>query len=175
MLRQWQDQDYPIFAELNADPEVMHYFPACLSREESDEIANTCRKFITERGWSFWAVELKDIREFIGFVGLHKPKANLPFSPCVEVGWRLHKKFWNQGYATEGAKASLQYAFETLKLDEVVSFTAIANQRSRAVMERLGMEDSNQNFMHPDLPGNHPLAEHILYKISKSRFRLMKR
>ena len=170
MLRQWIEEDLPIFAALNSDPEIMKYFPALLSREESDAMATKCKSLIEERGWGVWAVELKSSNEFIGFVGLHTPKPNIPFSPCVEIAWRLHKKFWGNGYATEAAQQALSHAFNSLNLKEVVSFTTISNLRSRAVMERLGLTNTYRNFEHPDVPKGHPLSEHVLYKITKSEW-----
>lgn len=167
LLRQWKQVDFPAFASLNADPEVMEHIPALLSRGESDSMAEQCFALISEKGWGFWAVELKASGEFLGFVGLNQPEDTFPFSPCIEVGWRLAKQYWGNGYATEAARCALKYAFKNLKLDEVVSFTAVANKRSRAVMERIGMVNSNQNFMHPNIAKNHPLSEHVLYKISK--------
>jgi ribosomal-protein-alanine N-acetyltransferase len=170
LLRQWVENDLPIFAALNSDHEVMEYFPALLSIEESNEIAEKCKSLISERGWGFWAVELKSSGEFIGFVGLHIPKPNLPYSPCVEIGWRLIKKSWGNGYATEAGQEALDYAFNTLNLSEVVSFTTISNIRSRSVMKRLGFSNTHQNFEHPDIQKGHPLSEHVLYKISKQEW-----
>lgn len=170
LLRQWQAQDFSVFAQLNDDPQVMEYFPSTLNREESDNIAKKCRSLISENGWGFWATELKETDEFIGFVGLHKPKSTLPFSPCVEIGWRLHKNYWGNGYATEAGKEVLRYAFEVLKLNEVVSFTTASNFRSRAVMERLDLANTKQNFKHPDVSRNHHLSEHVLYKITQSKW-----
>lgn len=169
-LRQWIDADFPMFAELNSDPAVMQYFPKLLEPVDSDAIAEKCRQLIAERGWGFWAVSLKDTGCFIGFVGLHQPKANLPFSPCVEIGWRLHKHYWRRGFATEAATEALRFAFEVLSLDEVVSFTARSNQPSRAVMERLGMYNTHNDFKHPDIESDHPLSEHVLYKITRSEW-----
>ena len=170
LLRQWKEGDLVAFRELNSDLLVMAYFPSVLNQQQSDAVADQCKGFISSRGWSFWAVELKDVREFIGFVGLHEPDSVFPFSPCVEIGWRLHKKFWGKGYATEAAKESLAYAFNELDLSEVVSFTTVSNFRSRAVMQKLGLKNSRQNFEHPDLPKDHPLSEHVLYKITKAEW-----
>jgi len=176
LLRQWKESDLVVFQKLNSDPEVMEYFPATLSQEESDAVAQKCKEFISDRGWSFWAVELKSSNEFIGFVGLHEPDSKLPFTPCVEIGWRLLKSFWGKGYATEAAHKSLEYSFNELGLSEVVSFTTVSNLRSRAVMEKLGLKNSKQNFEHPDVPKEHPLSEHVLYKITKAEWqtKLMK-
>ena len=170
LLREWSDRDLSGFAELNSDPETMAFFPGQLSREESDAVAEKCQSLISKRGWGFWAVELKSSGEFMGFVGLHTPKPNLPFSPCVEIGWRLLKKYWGKGYATEAAQASLGYAFNTLNLNEVVSFTTVSNVRSRSVMQRLGFSNTHQNFEHPDIDKGHLLSEHVLYKITKQEW-----
>jgi RimJ/RimL family protein N-acetyltransferase len=151
-LRQWRDSDLEPFAQLNADPLVMAYFPSPLQRDESDAIARRCRELIDQQGWGFWAVELQESESFIGFVGLHEPRPDLPFSPCVEIGWRLASHYWGKGYATEAARYALQFGFEKLALPEVVSFTVTGNLRSRHVMERLGMHDTETTFEHPALP-----------------------
>lgn len=168
ILRPWGDDDYEPFAELNADSRVMEYFPRLMTREESDAQANTIRSLIDERGWGMWACELKATAEFTGFTGLHTPSSELPFSPCVEVGWRLAHRFWNHGLATEAALKSLQFAFENLDLAEVVAFAVVGNLRSRAVMQKIGMVNTGRNFIHPDIPHDSPLREHVLYKIAKS-------
>ncbi len=93
ILRQWQDSDDDPFATLNADPEVMRHFPSTLNRDESDKLANRIRNNIADNGWGFWAVQGKGSGQFIGFVGLNRPQADLPFNPCVEVGWRLARQF----------------------------------------------------------------------------------
>ena len=173
-LRQWQASDFAIFAEMNADPEVMKYFPKSLSATVSDVIANKCQHLIKDNGWGFWAVSLKDCSEqshaFIGFVGLNQTHADMSFAPCVEIAWRLRKEFWGQGYATEAARASLYFAFTELVLDEVVAFTTVINQRSQLIMARIGMTDMQGNFYHPALDANHPLAEHVLYKITRQQW-----
>lgn len=171
LLRQWQQSDFLPFAALNADPQVMEYFPSVLSSAQSDVMARRCQELIAERGWGLWAVELLSTGAFIGFVGLHTPKETLPCAPCVEVGWRLLAQYWGKGYATEAAKSALAFAFDELCVPEVVSFTSVENQRSRQVMERLGMSNSEANFLHPDLPAEHELAEHVLYKISAEQYR----
>ncbi len=165
-LRQWCPSDREPFAALNADPKVMAFFPALLSRAESDSIADRCQSLIAEYGWGFWAVETRNTGEFIGFVGLHTPTYELPFSPCVEVGWRLAAKHWGNGYATEAARVALGVGFEQLALTDIVSFTTIGNVRSRAVMERLGMRDTAETFEHPNVPVGNALREHCLYRIS---------
>jgi RimJ/RimL family protein N-acetyltransferase len=148
----------------------MEYYLKPQSRFESDAMADKCETLIAERGWGFWAVEIKATGEFIGFVGLHIPSTILPFSPCVEIGWRLARPCWGRGYATEAARAALQVGFERLALQEIVSFTAISNRRSCAVMERLHMVRDGETFDHPDVPGESGLREHCLYRISRENW-----
>lgn len=166
LLRQWRAEDRQPFSEMNADPEVMKYFPALLTREQSDLLADRCQAFIEERGWGLWAVEAKAEGLFIGFVGLSIPVADLPFNPCVEIGWRLSRAAWGKGYATEAARAVLRVGFETFHLGEIVSFTSVINVKSRAVMERLGLIRDSLTFEHPRVPSGNILREHCLYRIS---------
>lgn len=166
-LRQWREADKEPFAALNADPEVMEYFPATLGRSESDAMTEKCRALIAERGWGFWATELLATGEFIGFVGLHQPVHHFPFAPCVEIGWRLARPYWGLGYATEAALGALAVGFEQLGPAEIVSFTYVGNGRSRAVMERLGMQPDNNTFDHPGLAEGHRLREHCLYRMPR--------
>ena len=169
-LRQWIESDREPFARLNADPRVMEFFPSILDRAASDAMIDRLQTKIADRGWGFWAVELKQDNQFIGFVGLQIPRADFPFSPCVEIGWRLAFEYWGKGYATEAAEAALKVGFNRLELPEIVSFTAIENHRSRAVMERLGMNQAVETFEHPSLPVGHPLREHYLYRLSRERW-----
>lgn len=169
-LRQWCAEDREPFAQLNADPKVMEFFPTVLDRTESDALADRCRDLIAERGWSFWAVEVKQTRAFIGFVGLHIPIPELPFSPCVEIGWRLALRHWGKGFATEAARGALRVGFEQLGFPEIVSFTPLGNLRSRAVMERLGMCESAQTFEHPSIPMGNTLRQHCLYRLSRRQW-----
>jgi RimJ/RimL family protein N-acetyltransferase len=173
-LRQWQASDFAVFAEINADPEVMKYFPKLLSTAVSNAIAHKCQQLIIDKGWGLWAVSLKDRSKengaFIGFVGLNDTHADMSFAPAVEIAWRLHKDCWGQGYATEAASAALNFAFNELSLDKVVSFTAVINKRSQRVMERIGMINTRANFYHPALDANHQLAEHVLYNITRQQW-----
>lgn len=179
-LRQWTDADKAPFAKLNGDARVMEYFPDTLSRAESDEMVERLSGAIAQRGWGFWAVEVKNKHPFIGMVGLNIPRTQLPFSPCVEVGWRLDAPYWGHGYATEAAQAAVAFGFETLGLDEIVSFTALVNGRSQAVMERLGMQrdrtaspaENRTTFNYPGLAGS-PLEEHCLYRLSQNRWQTL--
>jgi RimJ/RimL family protein N-acetyltransferase len=168
ILRAWCDADLLPFAQLGADPEVMQYFPACLSASESNEFAGQIRQRMKQYGWGFWALALRDTGEFIGMAGLNIPRVALPFMPCVEIGWRLARPYWRQGLAFEAASAALDFGFSTLQLDEIVSFTALSNQRSQALMQRLGMVlDTAGEFDHPVLPAGHPLQRHCLYRLAK--------
>ncbi|KAB2837494.1 GNAT family N-acetyltransferase [bacterium] len=169
-LRPWKDSDLEPFARLNADPRVMEFFPKTLSREESDALAATIRERFQAWGYGFWAAEMKANGAFIGFIGISHPAFQAPFTPCTEIGWRLDRAYWGQGLATEGARAAASFAFEHLRLPELVSFTVPANLRSRAVMERLGMRrDSAEDFDHPGLPEGHPLRRHVLYRLKSPR------
>ena len=167
-LRQWCAADRAPFAALNADPVVMEHFPSTMSREASDGLVDRLAAQIDARGWGLWAVEVIDSGAFIGFVGLQIPAATLPFSPCVEIGWRLAKEHWGKGYATEAAAAALQAGFEKLSLQEIVSFTALGNTKSRAVMERLGMRQADFTFEHPSVPAGHHWREHCLYRLARA-------
>jgi RimJ/RimL family protein N-acetyltransferase len=177
-LRQWIESDRQPFAMLNADPRVMEFLPSILDRAASDAGIDRTQAKIAERGWGFWAVESKQAKQFIGYVGLHIPTADLPFSPCVEIGWRLAFEYWGKGYATEAAQAALKVGFvggafpsgNRLELPEIVSFTTINNHRSSAVMERLGMIRDAETFEHPSLTVGHPLREHCLYRLSREKW-----
>jgi len=167
-LRQWRHEDYEPFAALNADPRVMEFFPSVLTRAESDALADRCAGLIRERGWGPWAIELQATGQFVGLVGLNVPSSRLPFSPCVEVLWRLAFEHWGKGLASEGARAACDVGLRSLNLTEIVSFTVVGNRRSRAVMERVGMQWSG-NFEHPALPVGNPLRAHCLYRLRGRR------
>jgi RimJ/RimL family protein N-acetyltransferase len=169
VLRQWQPEDSAPFAELNADPVTMEYFPQTLTWAESDALAERCQAHITEQGWGLWAVELKSTTAFLGFVGLRPIPDEMPFAPAVEVGWRLRRQFWGQGFATEAALASLAFGFNELQLPEIVSFTATCNQRSWKVMERIGMRRTGE-FEHPRVAVGHHLRPHYLYRLAAAEF-----
>ncbi|MGF1723913.1 GNAT family N-acetyltransferase [Photobacterium nomapromontoriensis] len=169
LLRSWKASDFPEFAKMTADPQVMRYFPKTLSREESDAIASKIQGLILEKGWGFWAVELKETGAFIGFVGLHQQDEHVPIpnTPFVEIGWRLASKHWRKGYASEAAKSTLEYAFNQLGVSYVYAFTTKENIPSQKVMETLGMADLQQDFDHPNLSA-YPdyVKRHCLYRIS---------
>jgi 3-dehydroquinate dehydratase/shikimate dehydrogenase len=171
ILRPWQESDLEPFAKLNTDPQVMEYFPSIKSYEETVEEYNRILQHFAQHGWGFWAVALPNEIDFIGFIGLRFDDFPAPFTPAVEVGWRLAFNYWGKGYATEGAKAALRYAFDTLNQGEIVSFTTRKNIRSRHVMEKLGMHyDPKGDFDHPKIPEGYPLRRQVLYRISQKEW-----
>ena len=166
LLRRWRAGDRAPFASLNADPVVMEHFPAPLDRRASDALVEAIEAGFERHGFGLWALESSEGGEFLGFTGLAVPTFEAHFTPAVEIGWRLARSAWGCGYATEAARAALEFGFEQAGLAEIVSFTAASNRRSRAVMERLGMShDPGDDFDHPALPPGHPLAPHVLYRI----------
>lgn len=168
-LRPWRDQDLLPFAELNADPRVMEFFPKVLTREDSDARVARIHEHFKRHGFGLWAVEVVGIADFIGFVGLNVPTFKADFTPCVEIGWRLAFEHWGRGYAIEAARVALVFAFQVLRLDQIVSYTVPANRRLRRVMEGLGMTRSPaEDFEHPILADGHPLRSHVLYRLSRS-------
>lgn len=167
ILRSWTEEDLLPFSQLVADPLVMEYFPRTLSFSEAEAFMQTLKERFQEDGFSFFAAELKSTHEFIGFIGLNIPKYETPFSPFVEIGWRIASQHWNKGYATEGARAALDFGFSKLKLQEIVSFTPRENLKSRRIMEKIGMKiDEQAEFNHPLLPADHKLSRHVLYRIN---------
>jgi RimJ/RimL family protein N-acetyltransferase len=169
LLRRYCATDVGPFAALNADPIVMECFPTPLTREQAEALMERLETHFDAHGFGFWALEEKSSGEFIGFAGIQHVSFAADFTPAVEIGWRLRRKSWGQGYASEAARAALQYAFATLNLDRVVTFTAVQNLRSRAVMERLGMLYLRE-FEHPLLPPGDRLRRHVLYDISRDAF-----
>jgi RimJ/RimL family protein N-acetyltransferase len=164
LLRQWKDSELEPFIAMNSDPEVMRYFPALLSRAESTASFERLRRAIDERGWGLWAVEVDG--SFAGLCGLNIPSFSAPFMPCTEISWRLRPEFWGRSLAYRAALQALQFGFQTLKLREIVSFTAAINLRSRKLMERLNFQhDLNGDFEHPSIPVGHPIRPHVLYRL----------
>ena len=172
LLRHWKNADMAPFAAMNGDAEVMEFFPSVLDLQTSDELAQRMQEQLSEHGWGTWACEVKAESRFIGFVGLH-PNDDTPRGDTVEIGWRLSRDAWGFGYATEAARAALNFAFSELSLPSVVSFTTVKNMRSRAVMERLGFRNTGENFDHPRVPKESPLLEHVLYELIAEEFSLL--
>jgi ribosomal-protein-alanine N-acetyltransferase len=170
ILRPWREADLEPFAALNADPRVMEFMAGLLDRAGSDALVARAQAHFDTQGFGLWAMEVPGVAPFTGFVGLMRPRFEAHFTPCVEVGWRLAFAHWGKGYATEAARAALAFGFGTAGLDEIVSFTAAGNARSRAVMARLGMvHDPREDFDHPSLPADHPLRRHVLYRARRAR------
>ncbi|TNE63297.1 MAG: N-acetyltransferase [Alphaproteobacteria bacterium] len=166
ILRPWRAEDREPFAALNADPEVMRYFPAVQTCDESDASVDRVMAGIMARGYGFWAVELKATGKFIGFIGVQDAPDYLPCAPAFEIGWRLARGTWGQGLAPEGARACLAYAFSALKADEVIAITAAINLPSRRVMEKIGMTQVvDGDFEHPKVPDGHAVRHHVLYRV----------
>jgi RimJ/RimL family protein N-acetyltransferase len=175
ILRGWRDADRGPFADLNADPRVAEFLGAPLDQAASDALVNRILARWDSDGHGLWAVERIEDGRFLGFVGLAAPSFEAAFTPCVEVGWRLAREAWGRGYATEAARPALRFGFVELDLGEIVSFTTIANIRSRAVMERLGMtRDPADDFDHPKLAENDPLRPHVLYRLGREAWRAWK-
>jgi RimJ/RimL family protein N-acetyltransferase len=171
-LRPWRPSDLAPFAALNADPDVRRYLGPLLTREESDAEAERIRQHFVAHGFGLWAVEVVREEPFVGFVGLAIPRFEAAFTPCVEVGWRLARAHWGRGYASEAAHEALAYGFDELALAEIVSFTTVGNQASRAVMERLGMHrDPADDFEHPLVAPGDPLRPHVLYRLMRTSWR----
>ena len=170
VLRQWVDDDLAPFAALNADPEVMRHFPEPLSRSQSDRLAAQIRASLEREGWGLWAVEVPGAASFIGFVGLNKVGFEAHFTPAIEVGWRLDRRYWGHGYATEAGRTALAFAFGQLGCEEIVSFTATVNRRSIRVMERLRMlRDPADDFDHPTVADS-VLRRHVLYRLARQQW-----
>ncbi len=169
-VRNWLETDRPLFAEINADPKVMEFFPRRRSREESDALMDEVKRRIDETGLGFFALALKETHEPIGFLGLARTdlEPHLP-DGTVEIGWRLAARFWQKGYVTEASEAMLRHGFKTHGLEEIVSFAVEQNTRSTAVMRRLGMRhDPARDFGHPRVPDTLPhLKHHVLYALNR--------
>lgn len=170
LLRRWRESDREPFAALNADPEVMRYFPSTRTRDESDAMIDRLDAAIEADGFGLWAVERRDTAAFVGFVGLSRPSFDPALADQVEIGWRLARDAWGQGFATEAAHEVVRFAFDPdgADLSALISFTAAVNEPSRRVMRRLGMTHAPEDdFEHPSLPVGHALRPHVLYRLRR--------
>lgn len=166
ILRTWRDEDVEPYYLINQDPRVLEFLLGPPSMSEVKEFIRAMNDQLSGEAYTLWAVEEKETGLMIGFTGLHKIAPSLPFAPAVEIGWRLGSQYWGQGYATEAARAVIDYGFEKIGLDEIVSFTARGNVRSMRVMEKIGMRrDFKGDFAHSKLPKDHPLSQHVLYRM----------
>jgi ribosomal-protein-alanine N-acetyltransferase len=169
LLRGWKESDLPDFRAMNRDPQVMRYFTKPLTEEETDAFYLRIQEEFRELGYSLYAAETKAEGEFIGFVGFHMATFAASFTPCIEIGWRLKRAAWGQGFATEAAKACLDFGFGTLGIDRVYSFTSKVNRKSESVMQRIGMEKAME-FMHPNIGPDSPLCAHVLYRTDRDGY-----
>lgn len=169
-FREWKESDKEPFAKMNANKDVMKYFTKTLNSKESNRFIYIIQDYFNQRGYGLWAVEIKETKEFIGFIGFLMATFESEFTPCVEIGWRLDNRHWYKGYATEGAKACLEYGFDKLHLDEIYSFTSEVNQPSQNVMKKIGLKKIGE-FPHPRLEETSELRPHVLYKIDKSNYK----
>jgi len=171
-LRLWRDEDLEPYAALNADPRVREFFPSVQTHQESADSMQSIRDHWQRRGFGLWAVEVIDGAPFIGFIGLSVPSFDAPFTPCVELGYRLAFEHWKRGYAAEGSRAAIGFGFSTIGLPEIVAMTAVDNERSRRVMERLGMtRNPADDFDHPNIGAGHRLRRHVLYRLAAAEWK----
>lgn len=169
ILRRWRKDDLLPLAALNGDPEVMEFLPTTLDQSESARLMARFEYLFKDHGYGVWAVEVAWAKAVIGFCGLAPVEFDASFTPAVEVGWRLARKHWGNGYATESARATLEFAFTEAELDEVVSFTVVDNERSWKVMESIGMTRDGE-FDHPNLMDDDRLRRHVLYRITADQW-----
>ncbi|MEO0422722.1 MAG: GNAT family N-acetyltransferase [Pseudomonadota bacterium] len=171
LMRQWREEDLAVLIAMGESPKVMAHYPSTLTPVQCEAMWQRLYEGIAERGWGLWATERLDTGELIGFVGITPPRHRTPYDPCIEIGWRLLESHWRQGFATEAAQAALRFGFEELALGEILAWTSLGNQRSQAVMERLGMIRDETTFEHPALPPGSHLREHCVYRLSVARWR----
>jgi RimJ/RimL family protein N-acetyltransferase len=172
LMRRWRDEDREPFAALNADPAVMEHYQGTTRRDRSDAFIDRIEVWWDEHGWGLWAIEVPGVAPFIGYVGLW-PADYVTGEPMVEVGWRLAREHWGNGYVTEAAREALRFGFEVVGLDEIVSFTVPQNERSWRVMERIGLRrDPAGDFDHPKVdPAAYPhLVRHVFYRLGRDEW-----
>lgn len=168
-MRRWCASDLPPFARMNRDPLVMQYFPSTLEEHETEAFIARIEQHFDGNGFGLYAVDLLSTGEFIGFIGLYTATFESDFTPCPEIGWRLHHDYWGNGYATEGATACLREGFRRHSLEEIFSFTAAVNRPSIAVMKRIGLQ-FRRSFQHPRIDPGRRLSGHVLYSLTRSEF-----
>jgi RimJ/RimL family protein N-acetyltransferase len=166
-LRQWEGDDFVFYCNLTSNKNIMKFFPKTLTKEESDNSAKKFMNIITQRGWGFWAVEEKSTGLFLGYAGLHAPATKFDFSPCVEIGWRISKEYWDNGYVLEAGRKILDCAFNIIGLEEVVYFSSIHNKIAETMVQELGMH-KKLYFHHPFVEKENYLSQHYLYKIKNN-------
>lgn len=171
LLRTWKKEDARAYYQINQDPKVIACLGGPLTMEEVHAFIERVNNQMDTRGYTLWAVEEKETGTLMGFIGLGYKESEAHFTPAVEVGWRLGSQYWGKGYATEGAKASLEYGFKKCGLKEIVSLTVPANLRSIRVMEKIGLKrDMQGDFAHPRLSADHRLSQHVLYRLTQGEY-----
>ena len=171
ILRTWKDEDALPYFKINQDQKVIEFLPGSLTMDQVNDFMSRMAIHQEKFGYSLLAVEEKKSDELLGFIGLNYTDFPAPFTPGVEIGWRLGSQYWGKGYATEGAKAVLNYGFTKRCLGEIVSFTVPANLKSISVMERIGLKrETKYDFAHPKLPLDHKLSNHIVYKLTLDEY-----
>lgn len=172
LLREWEPGDVEHFARMNADPLIMEYFPRVLDEADTKKLVKRFQDHFKQHGFGLYALECRKTGAFMGFVGLSVVRDVFPFAGEVEIAWRLEYEFWGKGFASEAARAVIDYAFNTLKLKELVAFSVYDNTRAIHVMEKLGMKrDPKGDFSYPKLPKGHPLGDHVLYRLKAEDYK----
>lgn len=169
-FRNWQDDDMATMAAINSDNEVMKYFPATLTSEETFAFVTRMKIMFGKKGYCYFAVDQLADEKLIGFIGLCDQTYEADFTPCVDIGWRLDKKFWNKGYATEGAKRCISYGFVELGLQTVIATAPVINAKSIHVMDKLGMAKRSE-FIHPKLSHDKRLERCVCYELGVKSYR----
>lgn len=162
-FRNWLESDLEMMTEINADKKVMEFFPCVASKDQTFDFIQKMHKQFTEKGFCYFAVDKLKNNEFIGFIGLSEKNFESEFTPCIDIGWRLNSVEWNKGFATEGAKRCLEYAFDVLKLEKIYSIAPKINVKSERVMKKIGMEKVLE-FEHPLLTNDERIRNCVLYK-----------
>ena len=171
ILRSWEAKDLAPMVAICQDPRVMEYFPSLPDKESIQQLIEKANAHLNEHGTTLYAAECKDTGALIGFIGIWlADRFEAHFTPAYEIGWRLGHEHWGQGLATEGAKKTMEHAFHTLELPELVSFTSKINQRSIRVMEKIGLQHNpTDDFDHPEIEANSPLKAHVLYRLTREQ------
>jgi len=171
ILREWHAEDLPAFARINADPLIMEYFPRTLSEAQTKKLVKHFRDHFKAHGFGFYAVEVKDKSQFIGFCGIGYVSEKMPFAPAIEIAWRLDYAYWGKGYGTEAARAVLNHAFTDLNLKEIVAYSVEDNTRAIHMMNKLDLKkDAKGSFHRPGLAKDHPNGDYALYRLKKKDF-----
>lgn len=166
-FRNWRSDDLDAFAKMNADEAVMEHFPKTLSKEEVKDLIKRLKEHFDKNGFTYYATEILETGEFIGMIGLAFQQYKTKFTPAIDIGWRLKKSAWGKGYATEGARRCIEYAFDELNIDKIISVCVIENTKSEKVMKKIGMTYVGE-FDHPDLADYPEYQSHLCYEIIKN-------